>query len=290
VTDLDALDLDDFDIAEGLDVVEVGADTFAGRYPRWFPGERVFGGLVLAQATAAMCRTVDDGIPLHSIHGHFLRPATPRQTSEVVVERVRDGRSFVTRRATVRVEGKETFVVTASFHVPEEGEGYQLAVADVDPPPGDVSSPSDLNEPFELVELGPSPRREDGTYESTRRAWVRCVADLGDEPRRHVAAAAYASDMTRAAFRPTSLGTWGGHVDASLDHAVWFHRQPAMDQWHLFDLHTVITGGNRSFIRGQLSDADGRLVFSMAQEILIRPLATPVVFDFDDPFQRPESP
>ena len=276
-------------IDEGLDVVDLGSDRFAGRYPRWFDGDRVFGGLVLAQATAAVCRTVSPQVPLHSIHCHFLRPATPGDESEIVVDRLRDGRTFVTRRATVRVRGKQTFEMMASFHVPEDGEEYQLAVAEV-PSPNELLFSIEHEQPFEVLELGPSEQRADGTFESTRRAWVRCSVDLGDEPRRHLAAAAYASDMTRAAFRPTSLGSGGSHVDASLDHAVWFHSVPTMTEWHLFDLHTVVTGGGRSFMRGHLSDEHGRLVFSMAQEILIRELDVPSPVSFDDPDRRPESP
>lgn len=270
-------------------MVQLGEDHFQGTYPRWYDGDRVFGGLVLAQATSAVCRTVDPAIPLHSLHCHFLRPATPGDVSEVVVDRIRDGRSFVTRRATVSVAGRETFEMMASFHVPEDGEEYQLPVAQV-PGPSRTSEELESDEPFDVIELGPSERRPDGTYESTRRAWLKCSIDLGQDPRRHFAAAAYASDMTRAAFRPTSLGTWGSHVDASLDHAIWFHQVPVMTEWHLFDLHTVITGRGRSFMRGTLSDQQGHLVFSMAQEILIRELATPAPVSFSDPDHPPMGP
>jgi len=274
---------------EATSVLESGHDSFTGRYPTWWEGERVFGGLILAQAVAAAASTVEASIPIHSLHGLFLRPSSPGEASRITVERVRDGRSFVTRRTSTATAGKETFQMLASFHVPEEGEEYQLAPASVQGPDPALSE-YDPDDPFEVIELGPSAQRDDGTYESTRRAWVRLRTPLGDDPIRQAAATAYASDMTRAAFRPMSLGTWGEHLDASLDHAVWFHRPPAMDDWNLFDLHTVTTTAGRSLMRGTFHDVQGRLVTSMAQEILIRRIDGAASIAFDDPQNRPPGP
>jgi len=277
---VDASDTPNF--VDGIDAIGVGDGRFIATYPSWFEGDRVFGGLVLAQAVTAACKTVSGPYTLHSLHGYFLRPASPGEESVIDVDRRRDGRSFVTRETTTMVGGKETFVMTASFQRPEVGEEYQIPMARVAPPSeGDPAIERDG--PFAVFEIGPTPIRPDGTYESTRRAWIRCRAELGADPTRHLAAAAYASDMTRAAFRPTSLGTWGEHLDASLDHAAWFHGVPDMTRWHLFDLHTVVTGGGRSFMRGTLSDDQGRLVLSMAQEILIRRLDAGAPIDFGDP-------
>ena len=276
-------------LLEGISVAEVRPDVFRAVYPHWWEGDRVFGGFVVAQATAAALRTVDRPKDLHSLHGYFLRPAKPGDASEISVDRVRDGRSFTTRRTSTTVHGKETFVMMASFHAPEEGEEYQLAVADV-PRPTELADRIEDDGPFEVIELGPSEQSPDGTYASTRRAWIRCGVDLGSDPATHLAAAAYASDMTRAAFRPGSLGSWGEHIDASLDHSVWFHALPDMCSWHLFDLHTVVTGSGRSYMRGSLADEDGALVFSMAQEILIRRIAGATAVHFEDPEHRPTSP
>jgi acyl-CoA thioesterase-2 len=274
---------------EGTSVSDVGPDVFAGIYPHWWEGDRVFGGFVVSQAVAAALRTVERPEDLHSLHGYFLRPARPGDLSEITVERVRDGRSFTTRRTSTVVRGKETFVMMASFHAPEEGEEYQLAVTDV-PPPDEVGHLVEADGPFEVIELGPSEQALDGTYDSTRRAWMRCAVDLGDDPAVHLSAAAYSSDMTRAAFRPTSLDSWGEHVDASLDHSVWFHDVPDMNAWHLFDLHTVTTGSGRSYMRGSLADEHGALRFSMAQEVLIRRVDDGVAVRFEDPTQPPTSP
>ena len=274
---------------EGIDAREVAPDTFSATYPRWFDGDRVFGGLVLAQAVTAAGRTVEGPEVLHSLHGYFLRPATPGQDSTISVERRRDGRSFVTRTTSTRVDGKETFMMSASFQRPEHGEEYQLPLEPLHAPDDDDPSIEE-DGPFAVLERGPTTQRADGTYASTRRAWIRCREHLGSDPLRHLAAVAYASDMTRAAFRPRSLGTWGAHVDASLDHAVWFHQPSDLNRWHHFDLHTLITGGGRSFMRGTLADEAGRLVASMAQEILIRRLDGGRPVDFGDPNHPVPSP
>ena len=276
-------------LLDGITASQVRHDVFASVYPHWWEGDRVFGGFVVAQALSAALGTVEHPEDLHSIHGYFLRPARPGDESEITVERIRDGRSFSTRRTSTMVRGKETFVMMASFHAPEDGEDYQLSVAEV-PPPQECGAWREDDGPFEVLELGPSDQAADGTYASTRRAWMRCMVDLGDDPRRHLAVAGYASDMTRAAYRPSSLGSWGEHVDASLDHSVWFHGVPNMNEWHLFDLHTVLTGAGRSFMRGQLSDVHGSLVFSMAQEILIRRIEGATAIDFGDPQHQTSSP
>ena len=121
------------------------------------------------------------------------------------------------------VEGKETFRMTCSFHAPEEGDSYQLPVAPDIPPPREIEG-FEAPFPFDVRELGATERREDGTYESTRRCWFRTTGALSDDPAVHACALAYFSDMTGASFRPLSLGVWGTHTDASLDHALWFHR------------------------------------------------------------------
>lgn len=274
---------------DGIGVKSRSDDQFAGTYPAWWDGDRVFGGLVIAQATSAAMATVERPEDIHSLHGYFLRPAKPGDDTAISVDRVRDGRSFTTRRTSTIVEGKETFVMMASFHAPEGGEEYQIPMAQV-AVPSQLGDQIEDDGAFDVIELGPSVQRADGTYESTRRAWIRCSSDLGSDPARHLAAAAYASDMTRAAFRPTSLGSWGCHVDASLDHSVWFHKVPDMGAWHLFDLHTVMTGRGRSYMRGSLSDESGAVALSMAQEILIRPIEGAVPVSFDDTEHPPTSP
>ena len=254
-----------------------GERSFVAESPDWWDGDRVFGGMVVAQALSAACQTVDPATPVHSLHGYFLRPVRPGRAVGLEVDHVRDGRSFTTRRVTSSVEGRETFQMTCSFHADEPGDEYQLAMPEV-PGPDEVDQ-ADVPIPFLVRELGPSPRRPDGTYASTRRVWLRTRTELPDDPLVHTCVVAYLSDMTGAAFRPRSLGTWGAHTDASLDHCLWFHRPVRADEWLLFDLQALVNAGGRATVRGVMYGRDGSLRVSMAQELLIRPL--------DDP--RPET-
>jgi acyl-CoA thioesterase-2 len=167
--------------------------------------------------------------------------------------------------------------MTCSFHLPEEGENYQLEIPSDIPPPGETD---DSDAPaFEISELGPTELRADGTYLSTRRCWFRARERLPDDPAVHACFLAFFSDMTGAAFRPTNMSVWGTHTDASLDHALWFHRPWRADEWSLFDLQTVVNAGGRGTIRGTMHGEDGMLHLSMAQELLIRPLEVPLMFE-----------
>jgi acyl-CoA thioesterase-2 len=192
-----------------------------------------------------------------------------------VVDSLRDGRSFSTRQVTSDVEGRETFRMTCSFHVPEEGDSYQLPITPEIPPPAEVDG-FEAPFPFDIRELGATERREDGTYQSTRRCWFRTREPLSDDPAVHAGVLAYFSDMTGASFRPHSLGVWGTHTDASLDHALWFHRPWRADIWSFFDLHALVNAGGRATIRATMHGEDGTLHLSMAQELLIRELDEPL--------------
>ena len=255
--------------------------VFTAPSPDWF-GPRLFGGFVVAQALNATINSLSadslsadmgsGGLRPHSLHGYFLRPVETGRDSELRVEHVRDGRTFTTRRVTTVQGGKEAFVATASFCLDEAGDEYQAALPDL-PGPDDVE-PSGFDGPVEMRDLGATPVRADGTMESTRRVWFG-VDPLGDDPGLHATVLAYLSDMTGTSFRPLSLGDWGAHTDASLDHAVWFHRPARADGWLFYDLHALINTGGRSTVRGELYTSDGQLVLSLAQELLIRPIDTP---------------
>jgi acyl-CoA thioesterase II len=251
-----------------------GVPTFTTTSPDWWVGGRTFGGMVVAHALSAAFRTAPAGLDVHSLHGYFLRPTSPGASSVHTVERLRDGRSFSTRQVTSAVSGKETFRMTCSFHVPEDGDEYQLPAPGV-PSPREVAG-FEAPFPFDIRELGATDQRADGTYRSTRRCWFRTRETLPDDPAVHACVLAYFSDMTGAAFRPLSLGAFGTHTDASLDHAVWFHRPWRADQWSIFDLHALVNAGGRATIRGTMHGEDGALHLSMAQELLIRELDEPL--------------
>ncbi len=255
-----------------------GRPTFTTASPNWWVGGRTFGGMVVAQALSAAVQTAPAGLEVHSLHGYFLRPTRPGSRTVHTVSRVRDGRSFSTRDVVSAAEGKETFRMTCSFHAPEEGADYQLPAGPGIPPPHDIEG-FEAPFPFDIRELGATERREDGTYLSTRRCWFRTREALPDDPAVHACVLAYFSDMTGAAFRPLSLGTWGTHTDASLDHAVWFHRPARADEWSIFDLQTLVNAGGRATIRATMHGEDGSLHLSMAQELLIRELDEPMEFE-----------
>ena len=125
--------------------------------------------------------------------------------------------------------------------------------------------------PLDVVDLGPSDRAADGTFAATRRLWVRTRGRLPDDPRVHWAVAGFVSDMTGSSFRPGSLGTWGAHTDASLDHALWLHG-PSGSTSGSFRAQALVNSGARATVRGVMFDISGRLVASMTQELLVRPL------------------
>jgi acyl-CoA thioesterase II len=253
-----------------------GDDRFEAEGPDWHGG-RVFGGIVLAQAVSAALQTVDPSRAVHSMHGYFLRPERPG-TVDVGVERVRDGRTFSTRAVTLYQDGRELFRATGSFHGGDEGDEYQLTM------PPDVPSPDEIepevrdvedDEPwFDVRNVGPTPILDDGTYASTKRAWMRCTERLPDDPAVHATLGAHLSDMTWTSFRPLRMDEWGHSADASVDHAVWFHRPFRVDEWIYQDFQALINASGRATVRGCFYTQDGGLVLSMAQELLIRPLDT----------------
>ncbi len=256
---------------------DLGRPTFTTTSPDWWVGGRTFGGMVVAQALSAAFQTVPAGLNVHSLHSYFLRPTSPGARITHAVGTVRDGRSFSTREVASKVEGKETFRMTCSFHVPEEGDDYQLPMGPGIPPPGEIEG-FEAPFPFDIRELGATAQSQDGTYSSTRRCWFRTRQPLPDDPALHACVLAYFSDMTGAAFRPLTMGTWGTHTDASLDHAVWFHRPWRADAWSIFDLHALVNAGGRATVRATMHGEDGSLHLSMAQELLIRELDEPLVF------------
>jgi acyl-CoA thioesterase-2 len=255
-------------VISSMQLTETATHRYEGTPPRTF-GDRSFGGQVLGMATAALMRSAASTDAPHSLHGYFLRPVAPDVPVELHVEPLREGRSFRTFEARLHQDGQLRFVATGQFHADEPGVDYQPSMPEVAPP-------DDLEEhwPFGPVEsrsIGPTPPRDDGTHASTRRAWLRLRAPLPDDPVVIAAMTAYVCDLTGNSFRPLSLDTYDGYTDASLDHAMWFHRPMRVDEWLYYDIHCALNHAGRSLIRGSMYDAEGRLCVSMAQELLIRP-------------------
>jgi acyl-CoA thioesterase-2 len=271
-----------------LDLEPLEHNLFRGRSPQvgW---QRVFGGQVIGQALVAAARTVD-GRAAHSLHAYFMRPGDPSVPIIYEVDRIRDGKSFATRRVVAIQHGEAIFSMSASFQVEESGFDHQLPMPSV-PPPEELPSESDLKALF--VEKAPEPVRRywererplelrpvdlrhylsREPLEPVQQVWIRATGRLPDDPDIHRSVLAYASDMT---LLDTSLFAHGRNIFdrdlqvASLDHALWFHRPFRIDEWLLYNEDSPSASGARGFSRGSLFSRDGKLIASVAQEGLIR--------------------
>ncbi len=272
-----------------LDLEPLEHNLFRGSSPQvgW---QRVFGGQVIGQALVAAARTVE-GRSAHSLHGYFLRPGDPAVPILYEVDRIRDGKSFATRRVIAVQHGAAIFSMAASFQIGEPGLDHQIPMPQV-PPPEDLPSEAELKEVYlrdapsavraywerpRAIELRPVDLRHylsREPLEPTQAVWVRTTGALRDSMDIHRCVLAYASDMT---LLDTSLFAHGRAIFdhdlqvASLDHALWFHRPFRADEWLLYAMDSPSSSGARGFTRGSLFSRNGILVASVAQEGLIRP-------------------
>lgn len=265
-----------------LELERLDRDLFRARSPRHRPNGRLFGGQVAAQALRAATLTVDapaggDGVEHHphSLHGYFLRPGLPRRPLILSVDRIRDGRSFTTRRVVAIQDGEAIFALEASFHQDEPAGEFATPMAGDVPGPDDAASEenaftSDSSSPFETrAVLAPS---DDAPFASTRRVWVRTNGSLPDDRALHACVLTYISDMgaVMAARRALRIPWGSGGMAASLDHALWFHRPIRPDGWVLFDLRPLSNAGSRGLVLGTMHDEAGVHGASMTQEALVR--------------------
>jgi acyl-CoA thioesterase-2 len=271
-----------------LDLEPLDRDLFRGLSPQG-RRDRIFGGQVLAQALIAAGRTVD-ARPAHSLHGYFLRPGDPHIPILYEVDRIRDGRSFTTRRVRAIQNGEAISNLSISYHAPEDGLEHQIDGEVPGEVEGQLYEEAIRQELAHFgVELGDDDRRHDLPIEvrtregisfsdlsikpPTLHSWMRSKGPLPDEPALHQAALAYASDLTvlLAALHPHPVNvTSPGFRTASLDHALWFHRPFRFDEWLFFDQEAPVVARGRGFGRGTFHDRSGLLVASCAQEGLMR--------------------
>ncbi len=272
-------------LLEVLDIEPIEVNIFRGRTPEE-QRERVFGGQVAGQALVAAGRTVEADRRIHSLHAYFLRPGDPTIPILFEVDRIRDGRSFTTRRVVAIQHGAAIFYLSASFHLDEEGFEHH------DPMP-EVASPDSLPTWQERVKaMGPGvpewftrPRPIDIRYvqepwrtpdaparEPRQQVWMRADGELPDDPMLHACVVAYASDMTLldSILLPHRGITLGSLMMASLDHAMWFHRPFRADEWFLYDQASPSASGARGLSRGAIFRRDGVLAVSVMQEGLVR--------------------
>jgi len=272
-----------------LDLERIEENIFRGHSPQvgW---QRVFGGLVVAQALVAAARTVEGRAP-HSLHGYFLLPGDPAVPIIYEVDRIRDGTSFTTRRCNAIQHGRAIFSLSASFQIEEAGLEHAVPMPKV-PLPESLPAKTEMlrrfgadmpeamrrwlaqDRPIEIrpVDLSRYVLHEAGALE--QNVWLRATGPLPSDPAIHRAVLAYLSDMT---LLGAALGAHGHSVFdtglqvASLDHALWFHRPFRADDWLLYAQDSPNSCGARGFARGLLFSHDGRLVASVVQEGLIRP-------------------
>ena len=281
-TDDDATDAAaDDPLLRVLELERLDRDLYRAAANQGSPTGRLFGGQVAAQALRAATLTVEVEHHPHSLHGYFLRPGRPGIPIILDVDRIRDGRSFTTRRVVARQDGEAIFNLSASFHRDEPDSEYQVALPEALPDPDDedydwhrtlLSRFTDVM-PLELRELPTIGPDDDGRYESTRRVWVRSSSALPDDRALHACILTFISDMGAVFAAAIPVGGEPGTVmGASLDHAVWFHRPVRLDEWVLFDLRPVSNAGSRGLVVGSFHARDGALAASVAQEALVRRL------------------
>lgn len=281
------------ELLELLDLEDIEVDFFRGRNESTRQG-RLFGGQVAAQALVAAGRTTA-GKPAHSLHGYFLRPGDPTVPVLYSVDRIRDGRSFTTRRVVAIQRGKAIFNTSISFHEPETSYEHQVAIPEAPEPESVPTWAERVQEmidrlPEEAQHWAPRPRPIDlrhvelPTYlggepsHDTSLVWMRASRRLGDDSLLHQALLTYASDFSLLdnVVRPHGRkGELGPLMMASLDHAVWFHRPLRMDDWLLYVQDSPVATGARGFARGTIFTRRGQLVASVAQEGLMRPARKP---------------
>ncbi|HVX54824.1 acyl-CoA thioesterase II [Nocardioides sp.] len=270
-----------------LDLEEIDRDLYRGA-PAPNERGRAFGGQVASQSLTAAIRSADEGFHVHSMHGYFLLPGDPSAPIVYDVDRIRDGRSFQTRRVAGRQHGRDIFYLTANFQREEHGFEHQDAMPAALPADqgidmlelmakGGSTESESLAREWAAVEvrivgnsmrgLPPDPRRP-----ARQQVWLRIADRLPDDPNVHIAAFTWASDISLlgASLAAHQLGTAGVQM-ASLDHTIWFHRPFRADEWWLYDQESPSAENGRGLSLGRVFSSDGRLVATTAQQGIIRP-------------------
>ncbi|MGA6227619.1 acyl-CoA thioesterase II [Streptomyces umbrinus] len=276
-----------------LDLEQIEQDIFRGQ-SRFAVVPRVFGGQVAAQALVAVGRTVPDDRFAHSLHAYFLRAGDAGAPIVYTVDRIRDGRSFTTRRVVAVQHGQPIFHLSASFQTYEEGMDHQAdmpAAPDPETLPtaaellpryidlyreqGVVERLLEAREAVDLRYVDAPPFASVGEEREPRsQVWFRTNGKLADDPLLHVCLATYVSDMTLldSVLLAHGRGGWvtGDVVGASLDHAMWFHRPFRADEWLLYDQESPSASGGRGLGQARIYTQDGRLAVTVIQEGVVR--------------------
>ncbi len=276
------------ELIELLALEEIEENIFRGKSQDLGFGN-IFGGQVLGQSLSAASRTVPAERTVHSLHAYFLRPGDPKCSIVYLVDCIRDGRSFSTRRVAAIQKGRTIFTMEASFHICEEGFEHYDPAPEISGPDGVISEvehfraladriPDPLrtklicDKPIEIRPVNPMNPFAPEVKDPDRYVWFRAVFDLPDDPALHRYLLAYASDfgLVTTSLYPHARTFWDPEMQvASLDHAMWFHREFRMDRWLLYVIHSPSASGARGLNIGRIYQ-DGVLVASTSQEGLIR--------------------
>ncbi|XOV89653.1 MAG: acyl-CoA thioesterase [Pseudomonadota bacterium] len=255
-----------------LDIEQIEENLFRGFHP---PGRkhRLFGGQIIAQALMAAARTVTTDRPVHSLHAYFLRPGDPGTPAIFDVERIRDGRSFTTRRIVVIQRGEAIFNMDASFQVREEGLQHAFDMPDLRPPTESEIPDAIRGGPFLSFQVDHKRLTSESPQPPLRNIWFRANGPVPDDPLMHRALLAYESDS--ALLSTARLPHRGSYQRdrmqmASLDHSIWFHEPFDVGDWLLYSMDSPAAANSRGYNRGTIYSADGRLVASCMQEGLMR--------------------
>ncbi len=251
---------------------------------------RVFGGQVLAQALEAANQTVPEDRTVHSLHGYFILAGDIERPIVYQVDRIRDGKSFTTRRVVAFQHGKAIFNMSASFHIQEDGYDHQSTAPDVPGPdelkddhdviqtyasslPSKVQAWLNIPRPIEFRSVEPPTIQNMMKSSDQQYVWFKAKGEVPDQQRMHQTILAYASDynLLGAAVKKHGKTFLDMKLTASLDHAMWFHRDFRVDDWLLYSLDSPSASNARGFTRGSIFDQAGNLVASVVQEGLIRP-------------------
>ncbi|MGH8442712.1 MAG: acyl-CoA thioesterase II [Nevskiaceae bacterium] len=282
------------DLLALLDLEPLEVNMFRGQ-SRDLGGKSVYGGQVIGQALVAAARTVEGAVP-HSAHAYFLRPGDMAMPIVYEVDRVRDGRTFTARRVQAIQHGEPILSMIASFQKPERGLSHQVAMPDVAPPEklefqhvlrkrwtDEAARKGPLHErvqtamtrelAIEFKPVQPWNPLDPDKREPVQHFWLRAAGRLPDDPLLHTCVLAYATDFNLLATALLPHGrSWHtpGMIVASIDHALWFHREVRVDDWLLYAMDAPNAEGARGFSRGLIFDRAGRLVCSVTQENLMR--------------------
>lgn len=273
-----------------VDLTAESDDTFVGPPPP-DRGARTYGGQVLTQSLAAAQRTVSSDRSVHSLHSYLLRAGDAAEPLELRVDRIRDGRSFSQRQVVALQDGRGVMRSLVSFHVPEEGLDWEPPITiDVAPPTSEqpYTDYSDVVDavlpeaerpwlgrlrPMDVRHVNPPLSLDGSPVTEPQRMWMRVHGALGDDQERHDAGLAYLADlgMNPAILLPHGF-SWRDEriTEATLGHAMWFHRPARADEWLLYEQRVESTSGGRGLASGRFYDQDGHLVATCMQEGLMR--------------------